>query len=81
MSDAFLSCTNTDCNSCHETEIESLYLDIVQALKESSNVVTTNCKTKGYNIPGWNDVCKDAHSEAREAFLMWCANGKLKHFS
>jgi hypothetical protein len=35
---------------------------------------------KNYNIPGWNDVCKQAHwhEEAREAYIMWKNSGKVK---
>eukprot|EP00918_Siedleckia_nematoides_P057133 GHVU01124629.1.p1 GENE.GHVU01124629.1~~GHVU01124629.1.p1 ORF type:complete len:121 (+),score=10.76 GHVU01124629.1:310-672(+) len=31
------------------------------------------------NVPGWNDICKDVHSKARDAFLMWRNNGSPKY--
>ena len=36
-------------------------------------------KKKPYKIiPGWNDVCRDAHLQARESFLIWVSHGKQK---
>ena len=31
-------------------------------------VTRGNCTAGDHNIPGWNDLIKDAHSDARDAF-------------
>ena len=34
-------------------------------------------QTKAFiQVPSWNDVCADLHQLARDAFKLWCMNGK-----
>ena len=58
----------------------SIYDKIINALIDSSKMLQVVCKNVDNSkiIPGWNEVCKQAHTEAREAYHMWCCNGKLK---
>ena len=54
----------------------------MSALCESSTSLKTLRAPKCYNnVPGWNELCKEAHAEAREAFL-WRMNGSKRqsHF-
>ena len=55
-----------------------MYSAITDSLVEASSTVMHECKTKASQILGWNDVCKEVHQEAREAFLNWSINGKPK---
>ena len=32
-----------------------------------------------HNIPGWNDIFKAAHSDARDAFKFWVRSSKPRH--
>ena len=32
-----------------------------------------------YFVPGWNDYVKDAHTEARNFYILWRDMGKPKH--
>jgi exonuclease III len=75
------ACKNPHCNdSNHINDINVLYKNIVDVLSESSLILnTTKSKSKCYNVPGWNELCKQAHCEAREAFLLWRVNGSQKH--
>ena len=74
---AVLSCNDMCCHNLQHLEvIDKLYEGIVESLLKSSD--TLACSTrKGYSqVPGWNDVCKEDHRQARDAFLMWVSAGK-----
>ena len=48
-------------------------------MRESGDVLKTRPVSKQYKVvPGWNNVCSDAHNQAREAFVLWCVHGKPK---
>lgn len=77
--DNLLKCDDSQCSIIsHKHEIDNLYNNIVQAINESSTVLHSKPHTVNNIIPGWNDICKEAHAEAREAFLLWCSHGKQK---
>ena len=45
----------------------------------ASGVIPTtrcNCVSDEHNTPGWNEYVKDAHSEARDAFMLWILSSK-----
>ena len=63
----------------HKRAIDDFYSSIVNCLRESGDVLKTRPVSKQYKVvPGWNDVCSDAHNQAREAFVLWCVHGKPK---
>ena len=47
-------------------------------LKESSECLQKNDRgnLKFKQIPEWNEHCREAHSNAREAFHIWVSHGK-----
>ena len=59
-----------------------MYCCIVNALHCAAlNVIPVtraNCRPTAddHNIPGWNDLIKAAHSDARDAFKLWVASSK-----
>ena len=56
-----------------------MYRRINQCLHEAGDKLKVVQKKKPYKIiPGWNDVCRDAHLQARESFLIWVSHGKPK---
>lgn len=64
----------------HISAINRLYTDIVSSLKEAGLSFLKAKKDKPYNcVPGWNDYCKQAHSEAREAYYLWRCNGRPRY--
>ena len=74
-----LLCKNLNCDhSSHIHKIDSFYDNIISALYNSSVHSQSKHNTVHNVIPGWNEYCKLAHEEAREAFLLWCVNGKSK---
>ena len=74
-----LLCDNPKCNDPgHATAITRMYDEIVTALVEASSEFCIERKPSYNQILGWNDYCKVAHSEARNAYLLWRNNGKPK---
>ena len=57
-----------------------MYCCIVNALHCAAlNVIPVtraNCTADDHNIPGWNDLIKAAHADARDAFKFWVASSK-----
>ena len=75
-----LICTDITCtNKEHMASIDKMYTQIINALYDLSTFLLPNVRT-GSNIraiPGfWNEYVKEAHSEARDAFLLWQCNSK-----
>ena len=62
----------------HTGNITKLYSDIIDALKTASEELYKRCDKPFKQLPGWNNYCKVAHSEARSAYLMWRNSGKPK---
>ena len=75
-----IECKNANCNlPTHKNEIDSMYRHINQCLHEAGDTLKVVKIKKPYKIiPGWNDVCRDAHLQARESFLIWVSYGKPK---
>jgi hypothetical protein len=76
ISSELLRCDETCTDHAHFHLIDKLHNDIVNALWLSSIDSSKVVKDHKYDIPGWNDYCSEAHSQARDAFLLWCSVGK-----
>ena len=48
-----------------------MYNSLIDALSESAKGISKDCKPGFKQVEGWNEYCKQYHSEAREAFLLW----------
>ena len=55
-----------------------MHESITDCVLQAGENMIHECKTHDNQILGWNDVCKEVHANAREAFLTWTANGKPK---
>ena len=67
-----MKCTNPNC-SCpsHANDIDTLYDSIIRVLSECSKKLETDKPiSKKCGIPGWNDLVKDVHAAARDAYLL-----------
>jgi exonuclease III len=73
-----LLCDDDQCtDERHLQQINSFYKDIIESLRESGDILAQmGDKHRNSEIPGWNDYCKQLHTEAREAFLNWVSVGK-----
>lgn len=67
---------------------ESVHADIVQYYDSVMSCIKNACfmclparrlhPMRDYAVPGWNDIVRDKHRLARNAFLAWAAAGKPK---
>ena len=67
--------------NCIEVTLTNVLMIICVALRESSlEMISTYGKTscEDYIIPGWNDYIKEAHSEARNCYILTSNMGKPK---
>lgn len=83
VDEVILTCSDAACKDIeHKHCIDSLYEKISQALLDASTDFMSsknNSRTdKNIYVPGWNNVCKDAHYQARQAFLLWRSYGSPK---
>ena len=53
-----------------------MYERVISALIEASKALLDKLKNGHKQVLGWNDYCKAAHSDAREAYLLWRDNHK-----
>ena len=75
-----LLCDSVTCTDpSHTAAITTMYNDIVNILKISSECLCDETKGSYKQIPGWNDYCKAAHSDARNAYLLWINSGKPRY--
>ena len=73
-----VKCRNPNC-SCpsHANDIDTLYDSIIDVLSECSKKLENDKHiSKKCGIPGWNDLVKDVHAAARDAYLLWKHSGK-----
>ena len=76
-----LCCSNPMCKDVsHTNAIDLMYQEVVSALKgASADFHVQSSKPKASQVQGWNEFCKELHSEARRAFLDWRASSSPKH--
>ena len=74
-----LLCDNVHCdNIAHQQGIDMLYGSIMDCLLDASADVLKECKVSDNQVLGWNDICKEVHAKARDAFLNWNACNRPK---
>ena len=76
--------SNTSCKDVSHIEgTKDLYCCIVNALHTAALNVIPVTRASGsaddHNIPGWNDIIKAAHPDARDAFKFWVRSSKPRH--
>ena len=84
LPNSLLHCNNMNCDSLqHKHDINSLFNEIVSCLSHAAvcNISHSSVDNVKFNVPGWNDIVKDAHSEARLAFKLWANASKPRQGS
>ena len=74
-----LLCDDPNCQfQAHQHSVDAMYNSIIQAMKISSKeFMQQRESSRTYNIiPGWNEFCREVHSNARDAFIIWAMNGR-----
>ena len=67
-------CDNPNCcDPDHTAALDTMYNQITCALKTAGSdfIQSRNKKDQSYVIPGWKEYCAEAHTNARNAFLLW----------
>ena len=66
-------CNDVDCaDPAHLLAIYQTYVSLVNAQCDASKPFSSAGSTgRRQGIPGWNEYVKEAHCEARDAFLLW----------
>ena len=74
-----LMCEDTTCsNPSHLAWIESFYNETVAALLDAGLEFAESTSGKTPVIPGWNEMCAEIHTQARNSFLQWRSAGSPK---
>jgi len=77
---SLLLCANIHCSEHdHINAIDGMYKDITTNLYNAGISFSKVSKPVFNQVEGWNDYCRQAHMEAREAFLMWRSYNNPKH--
>ncbi len=77
-------CTSPFCkNAAHIKEIDNLYNTLMTILRQASAILHPhkNGSKAAKQVTGWNDLCKEVHSQARDHFLRWVQDGKPRQGS
>lgn len=70
-------CNNSKCcDHLHIEAIDRLYSEITGALLGASETLCRKNNGNYKQVLGWNDICKEGHSQARSAFLVWVQASK-----
>ena len=79
VNESFL-CTDLNCDSqIHMAKLDDAFLFVKNAIKTASNCLNiVNLNVKHRQIPGWNDHVKAKYEIARNKFLSWKINGKIR---
>ena len=88
LSDILLSSTNINvdtfacndekcCNADHHSDIDSLYMHIVNSLFNSGiRIFGANERNHHRTVPGWNKHVAEVHATARSCYVRWRICGK-----
>ncbi len=73
-------CDDVHCSdSGHFTAIDNMYNSIVSSLSLAGATFSNVDKPVFNQVEGWNEHCKQAHSDARESFLLWRSYNSPRH--
>ena len=71
-------CDDSSCRNDHVDCLENNYFSIVNALKSASARFKYINRRRFSPVPGWNNICKEKYSLAREALKLWISNDRIR---
>ena len=78
MNEAF-SCCDQNCNSeNHKKLIDEFYQFLCSAIFAASDHFQMRGNNRFNTVVGWNDICKELHKEARDNFLKWKDESRIR---
>ena len=80
LTDKLLSEIHIPDNLENVEQLSDFYCSIVHSLSTAASSTLPKCKQGNIRqIPGWNEVVKEAHEAARDAFVLWHSNDKPRY--
>ena len=81
LSGVAFSCSSVSCsNEVHLSSLETIYENLMECISVASDCLPSYKKyDKKHKIIGWNRYCKDLYALARDKFLAWHINGRIRH--
>ncbi len=74
---SMILCDDVNCKDpSHTAAIERMYNEIVDSLYEAGVECCGKKESPYKQVAGWHDLCADHHTQARDAFHLWCINGR-----
>lgn len=76
-----LMCTNSNCNlDCHIRDLDDALNYLYHNLHACTDHLKKSQKNKKFTpVAGWNDYCRNLYCEAKNKFLEWKLNGKIRN--
>ena len=73
-------CSKTFCSSStHRSKLDEIYEFLTNSILDASSfLLKTKTKTR-QQVTGWNEHCRESHALAREKFLEWNADGRIRN--
>jgi len=74
---SMILCDNVNCEDpCHTAAIDRMYTEIVNSLLEAGLECGDTEKRPCKHVSGLHELCAEHHTQARDAFHLWCINGR-----
>ena len=76
-----LLCSDLACSSpTHISAINRLHCNVISALTEADvSLMESKELNHHHQVTGWNELCREAHADAREHFICWVDAKKPKY--
>lgn len=75
-----INCKDTQCqNIGHYHQLDNMYCQIIDCLKNCSSRVFKNKNKSKYNKPGWSEYVADAYAKSKQALIKWLEAGKPRN--
>ena len=71
-------CDSVGCEMDHRETIDANYVYIKNSMTKATRKYLFKNRRKFVQIPGWNVICSRKYKCARESFLRWLNNGKIR---
>ena len=75
-----ISCKDVNCSKIsHKRDLDEAYNFVIRCMRDASIEFSEKpAAFKNLQVTGWNELCKDTYQQARQAFVDWKINGKIR---
>ena len=71
-------CSGYKCNLDHRAHLDSTYKYLINYFKDFTKEFTFHKQRRFTPIVGWIAFCKEKYECARQVFLLWVSNGRIR---